>query len=893
MKKITVGLIANVDAGKTTLSEALLYSTGMRRQFGRVDKQESFLDSNDIERKRGITVFSKVAKIEQDDTRIYLLDTPGHADFTAETERALDALDYAVMIISGISLVTERDKVLLRLLDSYNVPVFIFVNKMDISPYDISGVHESLSAFDDRIIDFTGVSSFADRDVKDKDSLYESIAERDINALEEYSETGSVSDETIREAVYSRSIIPYIYGSALKLEGILELISIIKKYSYDIYSLENDITADDSSANDITDKSNSAAVVVSARVFKIIHDNRGERISFLKITEGKLSVRDELIPGEKVSQIRAYSGDRFESVQEAFPGDIIGITGLKSTFPGMGIGAETDFDTRNIEPFLKYRILPPSDMSCDTLMQSLSLIADEDPMLCITHDREQDEILVRLMGAIQLEILQSEVKSRFGIDISFAEGSIEYKETIADKAYGVGHFEPLRHYAEVHVLLTPLPTGSGIVVDSRLSENILGASYQKNVESAISIEAANDNLVGKLTGSPLTDIRITLVQGKSHVKHTEGGDMREAALRAVRQAVMKSESILLEPYLEYDISVPDEMVGKVMNDMTNRFGTCEIDGKYGDKTRLRGAAPYTCIRNYQEELSGRGTMNIRFLGYLKCHNQDEVIAETGYIAERDTKHPAGSIFCSHGSGVYVEWDEVDDRKAVPFSVLAENKVNDHFEASSGAPQGGSFDYDMAIGLSEIDAIIERSAHANDRGKNEKRRFHYEKSRQKVDALPSKGASKPKPVISREKIYLIDGYNLIHAWPDLKSILMNENVTGARDLLIERMSDFHAITGTEVLIVFDAYKVAGHETEVMTRINVHVVYTREAETADQYIGRFATLKSRIFDITVITNDGMVQLITRGKDAYIMSSNDFINYYNERTGDFKDEFLGREY
>ncbi len=880
MKKITVGLIANVDSGKTTLSEALLYKSGIIRSFGRVDKGMSYFDSNTIERERGITVFSKLAKIKAGDTEIYLLDTPGHTDFTAETERTLDVLDYAVLIISSISLITERDKALLRLLNEYSIPVIIFINKMDITPYSFDEVKDSVLKADDRIVIY---------DVETDDSLYEEIAERDIDALDEYTETGIISDDTIIKAVFERNVIPAIPGSALKMEGVDELINLLSNYTADLYDYSNasepaGVSADYNSFKPSDELS-------SARVFKIKYDDKKERVTFLKVTSGKISTRQEILPGEKISQIRKYSGDRFETVNEALPGDVVGVTGIKNSYPGLGIGDEISNVKRSFEPFLKYSVVPMQNISSDALMQSLGILADEDPMLMLSHDNKNESVTIRVMGSIQLEVISSEMKRRFGMDISFSEGSVEYRETISDKCYGIGHFEPLKHYAEVHVLLTPLKTGSGIIIDSKLGNDVLSGQYQNSIISAIKEGENRGFLIGKLTGGRLTDVKITLVNGKSHIKHTEGGDMREAALRAIRQALMKDKGVLLEPYLEYTLTLPDEMVGKAMNDINNMSGSSSLVSKKDGISKLKGAAPYSCIRNYQEDLSsytsGKGLITFRFLGYLKCHNEDEVLEKTTYDPDLDVEHPSGSVFCSKGSGYFVPWNEVDDMKHLPYSVLFDNNINDHFDPVS-KPAGGTFDYDMSIGLDEIDAIINRSSHANRRESGDKRKFYYEKSRNKT---VNTSAGKKKE--THDKIILIDGYNLIHAWPKLKELIINDNVTGARDRLIEILSNYRAVSGIEILVVFDAYKVFGHKTEVLLKDNVHIVYTKQAETADQYIARFTGLKSKEFDITVVTSDGMVQLIVRSKDSMIMSSREFIDKVINETNDFNERFIEKEF
>ena len=851
MKHINLGILAHVDAGKTTLSEALLYTAGNIRKLGRVDSKDTFLDTYAVERNRGITVFSKQAELDYDDLSVTLLDTPGHVDFCAEAERVLMVLDYCILVVSGPSGVQSHTRTIWSLLDKYNIPTFVFVNKMDQAGADKDRVLEQLQdRLYDNIVDFTMID----------DNTIESIAMCDEEILEAYLETGEApSKERIAKLVADRRLCPCFFGSALKLEGIRELIEGLNEYTV------NKAYPDD----------------FGARVYKITRDEQNNRLTHLKITGGSLKAR-EIIADEKVNQIRIYSGEKYESVSEIEAGRICTVTGLNSTKVGMGLGIETQVSNQILEPVLTYKVI--SEDGCDSalLLRDLKVLEEEDPKLHVIYEERHKEILVQVMGEVLLEVIKYEMSDRFKREISFGEGSVVYKETIASAVEGVGHFEPLRHYAEVHLLLEPLDRGSGMVFDTDCSEDILDKNWQRLIMTHLEEKTHR----GVLTGAPITDMKITVIAGRAHTKHTEGGDFRQATYRAVRQGLMYASSILLEPFYAYRIELPIDGVGRAMTDLEKMNGTVNPPDITGDVAVLTGTAPVACIRNYAKELAtytkGEGSIALTLDGYGPCHNSEEVVALAHYLPEADIKNTPDSVFCSHGAGVVIPWNEVYDHMHVesaynPYSkdnVLYEEKALLH-NARQKAKEGSVMD--VAIGTDEVDAILDstfyRNSSTSSKAVAEKRKgINDGKSR----VVASAGAIKDPyadykftPAARKQKYLLVDGYNIIFAWRELNE-LARINIDGARDRLIDILCNYRGTIDSELIVVFDAYRVKGHDTEISDFNNIHIVFTREAETADQFIEKFASANGRKYDVTVATSDNLEQIIIRGSNCKLVSA-----------------------
>ena len=870
MKKLTIGIIAHVDAGKTTLTEALLYKSGMIRKAGRVDSRDSFLDTESLERKRGVTIVSKqaVLDIPDDDLRITIIDTPGHVDFRADAERALSILDAAVFIVNAADGIDDDTKNLFGLLDTYAVPVIIYINKTDQLKYEDESEEEFrerviiplLKKVESKVTLHGEVPYLADNDLPD----YDSIAASDESAMEEYFETGGLSDETMNSLIMNRHIIPVYYGSALKMTGVEELLKGIVSISG---MLDSDIRNNDNED-------------FGAVCYKVSKDDKGVRLSFVKVTSGSIKVRQE-IGSEKINQIRLYSGGGFKLLDTAEEGDVVAFTGLQNVSVGDGIGIDPGIGEKQIKAVLRYGIILPEGMSEAVFLPMLKEIEDEEPLINISANPKTGRTEISCMGEFQLEILKNMILERFGVEVEFDEGEVVYKETIAAPSYGVGHFEPLRHYAEVHLLLEPLPQGMGIRVGTDLSYDRLGAAFQRIVID----ELSRDRLCGVLTGSGLTDVKITLCAGKSHVKHSESSDFRQAARRAVRQALMKTEGILLEPFFSFVINLPTEYVGRVMNDIDKMSGSAILSESDDENAVLTGNAPAVYMKNYQTELTkltaGRGRISLSMFGYKKCHNPEEIIELFGYDPEADRSNPSGSVFTEHGAGTFIPWDEVDARAHV------EMRLADYFDydepedeaATKSAKAGGKEERSLmerldAIGYEEVEEILNKTLGANKHSDPlEKRRHIYKRSStsdysQKVS---NNGTFSQKIIKLKDKYLLIDGYNMIYAWDELKQFAA-DNMMAARDKLLDIISNYQAIKGINIIVVFDAYKVPGHGTELFDYHNVHVVYTRQAETADQYIEKFAIEKHKQYDISVASNDGMIQLIITGAGAYRMSAAD---------------------
>lgn len=826
MGKIVVGILAHVDAGKTTLSEGMLYTSGAIRTMGRVDNRDAFLDTYALERERGITIFSKQAVFSLGTTQVTLLDTPGHVDFSPEMERTLQVLDYAILVISGADGVQGHTRTLWNLFRRYEIPTFVFVNKMDQEGTDAEVLLQELkNVLEEGCVDFS---------TKRDAHFYEETAVCSEDALEEFLETGRLKKETLQELFLERQLFPCFFGSALRLEGVKEFVEqmqeLIKVPAY--------------------------PETFGAKVFKIARDEAGNRLTYLKITGGSLKVK-AVIEGQKVNQIRIYSGEKYEAFNEAKAGSICAVTGLSDTYPGEGLGAEQGTYLPVLEPVLNYQVIPTEGDDPILLLPKLRELEEEEPQLHIVWEEALQEIHVQLMGEVQLEVLKTLIYERFGVEVEFGQGNILYKETIQNTVEGVGHFEPLRHYAEVHLLLEPGEPGSGVQCMSVCSEDLLDRNWQRLILTHL-METEHR---GVLTGAPITDIRITLVSGKAHLKHTEGGDFRQAVYRAVRQGLKQAESVLLEPYYEYRLELPSENVGRAMTDIERMHGTFGLPQTEADRTILTGMAPVSTMRDYQKEVHaytrGNGTLQCTLKGYAPCHNMEEVLAATGYDSERDTLHPTGSVFCAHGAGFLVPWYEVKEYMHLP-SIMQE-KPSDSSEEKQTAYRV-SKETDAWIDTEEVDRIIAQSVGANKKQKTlpKKKVPEYYKS-----------TSKPKKQEVREEYLLVDGYNVIFAWEDLKD-LAQVSIDGARGKLLDVLCDYQGMKKCNLIVVFDAYRVQGHKTEISTYHNIHVVFTKEAETADQYIEKFAHENGKKYNVTVATSYGLEQIIIRGQGCRLLSA-----------------------
>ena len=832
MKHICIGITAHVDAGKTTLSEAMLYQAGALKKLGRVDHQDAFLDTFALERARGITIFSKQAEFSLPHTEVTLLDTPGHVDFSAEMERTLQVLDCAVLVISGTNGVQAHTETLWRLLTRQGIPTFLFINKMDLDGADRNALLQELkSRLDSGCVDFTST-----------DTMAEELAVCDEGLLEQYLETGMVDDGQIAELVAERKAFPCYFGSALKLDGVDALLDGLERY----------LPAPQYGAD------------FGARVFKIARDAQGNRLSYLKITGGALSVREQLSGGEdggwqeKVSGIRIYSGEKFRTAERVGSGMVCAVTGLTHTRPGMGLGAEAGALPPVLEPVLGYRVCLPEGCDAHVMLRNLRQLEEEDPQLRVVWNERLGEIHLQLMGEVQLEILTSVIAERFGVDVTFDEGSIVYRETIAEPVIGIGHFEPLRHYAEVHLLMEPGERGSGITLGTACSTDELDLNWQRLILTHLAEKAH----LGVLTGAPLTDVHITLIAGRAHVKHTEGGDFREATYRAVRNGLMQAQSILLEPYYDFTLELPDECVGRAMSDIQRMNGTFEPPQPLHGGSVLTGKAPVASMRNYWTEVAsytkGRGRLSCAPGGYEVCHNTEAVVTAIGYDAERDTENTADSVFCSHGAGYVVHWDEVRAHAHLDTSrVLAqpEEEAEPASVPHSGVRSSG-FEND-----SELRALFERTyGPVRDRGFEA-----LQQSRKKAETLEQLYVTR----IRQDDYLLVDGYNIIFAWDELKAIAA-EDVNAARERLVNIMSNYQGVRRCHLILVFDAYKVKGGTGSVEKRHGIHIVYTREAETADMYIEQASYDLSRRHRVRVATSDGMEQMIILGHGAERMSA-----------------------
>ena len=868
MKQLTLGILAHVDAGKTTLSEALLFTAGAIRKAGRVDKKDAFLDNYELERERGITIFSKQAVFSYEDLRITLLDTPGHVDFSTEMERTLQVLDAAVLLISAADGVQSHTRTLWKLLESYQVPVFLFVNKMDQPGADqekiLAGIQNQLSG---NCVDFTPLVGAAATESKgaaleaDMQEAMEAVAICDEELLNSFLTDGRISQGQLREKIAERKVFPCLFGSALRLQGIEALLSAIEAYAPEKTYPE----------------------AFGARVFKVTRDSQGSRLTHMKITGGTLKAKMELTCAEdkteKVNQIRVYSGERFEAVNEAAAGSVCAVTGLLGTMAGQGLGMEKNLESPFLTPVLSYCLLLPEGTDPMAVMPKLKELEEEDPALSFTWEEELKEIHVHVMGEVQMEILKVLIRERFGLEIAFGKGRIVYKETIADTVEGVGHFEPLRHYAEVHLLLEPGEPGSGLQFEADCSEDILARSWQRLILTHLEEKQHR----GVLTGSAITDMKITLVSGRAHQKHTEGGDFRKATYRAVRQGLMEAMSVLLEPYYEFRLEIPEEMTGRAMTDMEKLFADFTLAERAEGRCVLTGCAPVETMRDYQKEVyaytRGQGSLTVRLKGYMPCHNADEVIEERHYDPEADLRNPAGSVFCSHGAGFVVPWNQVKeymhvescfagDRKAIEESAFQEELEKRKEAARKREENRSASGGEYFLGTDEIDAILQQATGAG-RGLEKKKEGWQRQSRSTETRQAATRVYQGQP--KKEEYLLVDGYNVIFAWEEL-SALSKVTLDGARGRLLDILCDYQAMKGCRLIVVFDAYRLKGHPEEAYAYHNIYVVYTKEAETADRYIERFAHDNSKKYQITVATSDGLEQIIIRGEGCRLLSSRD---------------------
>lgn len=843
MKKLVIGILAHVDAGKTTLSEGMLYLSGTVRKLGRVDHKDAFLDTYSLERDRGITIFSKQAVFSLGNRRINLLDTPGHVDFSAEMERTLQVLDYAVLVISGADGVQGHTETLWKLLKLYEIPTFIFINKMDQPGTDRESL---LTELKERLDE--GCIVFGKG--KNVESL-EEIAMTDEAVLDYFMEHETVRNEDICRLIRERKIFPCYFGSALKLDGVQELLAGFEEYM----------------------KPFDGKKEFGARVFKISRDDKGERLTFLKVTGGKLVVKMPINKEEKINQIRIYSGAKYEAVNEVEAGGVCAVTGLSSSYIGQGLGVEKGTAAPFLEPVLTYQMILPEGADTTKVLRELKQLEEEEPLLNIVWNPALEEIHVQLMGEVQTEILKTMIAERFHLDVEFGTGKIVYKETIKSPVVGVGHYEPLRHYAEVHLKMEPLEAGSGLVFDTDCSEDVLDRNWQRLILTHLQ----EREHPGVLTGAPITDMKITIVAGRAHLKHTEGGDFRQATYRAVRQGLKSAESLLLEPWYSFVLEVPSEQVGRAMSDigqMNGSFEGPEAEDKQG-MVRLTGTAPASEMRDYQREVwaytKGRGRITLTLKGYEPCHNAEEVIEEIGYDSERDVDNPTGSVFCAHGAGFLVKWDEVPEYMHIKEDFLAEKpgieqdevmavRMGNHCNYSGG--YSSSYDDDP-----ELLTIMEREF-----GSKQKERDRYSSYRKQTVSTPVRHTTVIKENEPKKEYLLVDGYNIIFAWEELNE-LAKASIDAARNKLMDILSNYQGFIGCTLILVFDAYKVKGNQGEVQKYHNIYVVYTKEAETADQYIEKTTHEIGRKYKVTVATSDALEQVIVMGQGAYRISARDF--------------------
>ena len=876
MKKLVIGILAHVDAGKTTLSEELLYLCGEIRKIGRVDHGDAFLDTYELEKERGITIFSKQALLKTENMEVTLLDTPGHVDFSAEMERTLQVLDYAILVINGMDGVQSHTMTLRRLLERYQIPTFLFVNKMDQQGTDHDALLNDLKQhLHENCVDF-GRTQDTDYEMYElTPEQLENIAVCEEDLLETYLETDIVEDRDIVRLIIQRKIFPCYFGSALKEKGVKDFWNGVQKY-----------TAEPKRPTEF-----------GAKVFKIARDEQGNRLTYMKITGGSLKVKTLLssnsngqsLPGrkaeeaaweEKADQIRLYSGAKYELTSEAEAGTVCAVTGLTRTYPGEGLGIEQESELPILEPVLNYQIILPDDCDPHQMLQKLRQLEEEEPQLHILWDSQFSEIHAQLMGEVQIEILKKLIWDRFHVAVEFGAGSIVYKETVAEPVEGVGHFEPLRHYAEVHLLIEPGEPGSGCQFFTACSEDVLARNWQRLILTHLE----EKEHIGVLTGSPLTDVQITILTGRAHAKHTEGGDFRQATYRAVRQGLRKARNILLEPYYEFRLEVPAEMIGRAMADVQKMQGTFDAPEVEGETAILKGTAAVAQMRDYQKEVvsytHGTGKLFCSLKGYAPCKNQDEVVQNIGYDPEADLENPTGSVFCAHGAGFVVPWDQVEAYMHLQSGVDMDELDSESWYEDVGSAQNpgtavdnanisgnisgknGKFSYSGSYEEEEeLQAIFERTfgPMKRDRTVFQKKTVH--------SSTPATRYRAGKP--RQEEYLLVDGYNIIFSWEELNE-LAKENIHAACDKLMDILSNYQGYRKCTLILVFDAYKVEGHVEEIVTYHNIYVVYTKEAETADQYIEKTVHRIGRQYQVTVATSDGLEQVIIMGQGAHRISA-----------------------
>ena len=808
-KPLIMGILAHVDAGKTTLSEALLYRSGARRTLGRVDHKDAFLDTHDLERQRGITIFSKQALLETEHRFITLIDTPGHADFSAEAERVMPILDCAVLVISAVDGIQAHTLTLWGLLRRYQIPTFLFINKMDLPGKSKEELLQQLQQrLDPACVDFA-----------DLQAVYEQAALCDEGLLEQFLQAGKVEDTSLQRLIAQGKLFPCLFGAGLKVDGVDELLDLIDRFA------PAPVYPD----------------TFGAAVYKISRDPQGNRLTWLKITGGKLQVR-RLLGEEKVVQLRLYAGDKFTAPEEIVAGQVCAVTGLLTTRIGQKFGQDGSQLPPVTEPVMTYRIDLPKGVDPVIALQKLRQLEEEDPQLQIAWDAHTKQISVRIMGKVQLEILQSLILSRFGMEVSFDAGRIFYKETIENTVEGVGHFEPLRHYAEVHLLLQPLPRGSGLVFDTVCPTDVLDTNFQNLVLTHL----AEKNHVGVLTGSPITDMKISLLVGKAHVKHTEGGDFRQATYRALRQGLMEAKSVLLEPWYDFTLHVPTAQIGRAITDIRAMGGSFDAPETIGDTSVLQGTVPASELGDYAQTVAaytqGLGQLQIALKGYDVCHNESQIVADFGYDPESDLENTPDSVFCDHGAGVTVKWDRV--------------KGFMHLESGLKEEKPALITRNLRMDDKELEAIMEREF-----GPVKRPLYHAPENRPATEVLTIRPP--------RQRALIVDGYNIIFAWEEL-AILAKEDLDAARRRLCDLLSSYAGFRKTYLVVVFDGYKVKGNPGEKETFHNIQVVYTRENETADAYIEAFVAQIGKNYNVKVATSDSLVQLSSLRSGVLRMSA-----------------------
>ena len=870
-EKLTLGILAHVDAGKTTLAESILYLRGSIRKIGRVDHGDAFLDNYELERSRGITIFSKQARLTLGNREVTLLDTPGHVYFSAEMERTLQVLDAAVLVISGADGVQGHVETLWKLLKYYQIPVFLFVNKMDQEGTDREKLLSELKKrLDGNCVDFN-------QEETDYAAFAEEAAMSDEKLLEEYLESGSVDRKLLKKAIADRKLFPCFFGSALKIQGVEKLLKGLETYASTSPYRKN----------------------FSARVYKISRDEAGNRLTHLKVTGGVLKVKMPLtnrregleeseIWEEKADQIRLYSGAGYQAVNEAGPGSICAVTGLSRTFAGEGLGEEAEGNLPILEPVLTYRIELPEGTNVHETFLKLLKLEEEIPELHIVWNERLGEIHAQVMGEVQIEILKSLIRDRFRLDVEFGDGNIVYKETILEPVEGVGHFEPLRHYAEVHLLLEPAERGSGLSFDTVCSEDVLDRNWQRLILTHLE----EKKHLGVLTGSEITDMKITLLTGRAHIKHTEGGDFRQATYRAVRQGLRKAKSILLEPVYEYRLEVPADLVGRAMADiqrMNGKFSGPELEG---EMAVLTGTAPVSAMRGYPREVTaysrGRGRISVALSGYESCHNGEEIVALSGYDPDGDMENPTGSVFCAHGAGFVVDWDQVEDYMHLEsaWGNGGEKTEPEGLPVTESIRRQRAAEVETYASEEELKAIFERTY-----GPVKKERGSFEK-RVRRSSSDSVSAYRPvKKEMPQEQYLLVDGYNIIFSWEDLNE-LSRVNMEGARSKLADLLCNYQGYRKCHVILVFDAYKVEGNHGEVVKYHNIHIVYTKEAETADQYIEKTVHAIGRKYGVTVATSDGLEQVIILGQGARRLSARGLREEIEAASTEIRGDYLNRQ-